>query len=461
MTTLEASALGELRQAIRGEVLTAGDTGYDAARKIWNGYFDRKPAAIARCVRTEDVARAVIFARDHGLLLSVKGGGHNSAGTGVGDGGVCLDLSLMRSVTVDPRTKTARVAGGALLSDVDAATQSQGLAVSSGIISHTGVGGLTTGGGFGWISRKFGMSVDNLLAAEVVTADGRVVNASPEENSDLFWGIRGGGGNFGVVTDFTFRCADIGTEVFSGIVVKRFEDLKKYFQFHREYLRTLPDGMTVWSVVRHAPPLPFLPPEVHGQLIVVVPFVWLGDQAEGEKLIQPLRDVTPNHGEFMGMNPWVAWQQTFDPLVTHGARNYWKSHQLLDLADGYLDVVREFALKFPTEMCEIFMPHLEGAMGRVPETETAFAHRKPPFNMNIHTRWEHAADDARCMAWARDLHAAAKPYAQGVYVNFLSDMDEKETKAAYTPAVWQRLVAVKTKWDPQNLFRMNQNIKPA
>ena len=461
MATLQSEDVKELKAKMTGEVLLPGDRDYDEARTIWNGFFDRKPAVIARCADAEDVASAVSFAAKHDLLLSVKGGGHNSAGTAMCDDGLCIDLSKMRNVTVDAKTGRAKVGGGALFSDVDAETQIHGLACPGGIVSHTGVGGLTTGGGFGWISRKHGMSVDNLVSAEVVTADGKIVRASETENPDLFWGIRGGGGNFGVVTLFEFQAANIGTEIYSGLIVKKFSDLKKYIQFHREFVRTMPDEMTVWMVVRHAPPLPFLPEDVHGKLVVVVPFVYLGDAAEGEKLVKPIREITPSVGEMIGMNPWVGWQQAFDPLVSHGARNYWKTHQLTDLSDDYIDVVEEFAQKFPSPQCEIFMPHLEGAPSRITETATAFAHRKPPFNMNIHTRWENATDDERCLAWCRALHKAAEPYAKGMYVNFLSDMDEAQAKQAYTPDVWNRLTVVKKKWDPTNLFRMNQNIKPA
>ena len=277
----DATTIEEFKTSLRGELIQPNDGGYDDARKVWNGTFDRKPAIIVRCVSTSDVINAVNFARDKNLLISVRGGGHNVAGTAVCDDGMMIDLSLMRRVNVDKRDKTARVDGGALLGDVDHETQLHGLAVSAGIVSHTGVGGLALGGGFGWISRKYGLSVDNLISAEVVTADGRLVTASAQENPDLFWGVRGGGGNFGIVTSFEFKCAEIGTEVYSGLVVKKFEDAKEYMQFHSEYVRKLPDEMTVWMVVRHAPPLPFLPKDVHGKMIVVVPFVWLGGGSAG------------------------------------------------------------------------------------------------------------------------------------------------------------------------------------
>ena len=456
----DATTIEEFKANLRGQVIQPNDEGYDEARKIWNGMFDRKPAIIVRCKSKSDVISAVNFARDKNLLISVRGGGHNVAGTAVCDDGMMIDLSLMRQVTVDERNKTARVEGGALLGDVDSKTQHHGLAVSAGIVSHTGVGGLALGGGFGWISRKHGLSVDNLISAEVVTADGMLVSASAEENSDLFWGIRGGGGNFGVVTSFEFRCAEIGTEVYSGLIVKKFEDAKKYLQFHREYVRTLPDEMTVWTVVRQAPPLPFLPEDVHGKMVVVVPFVWLGKQSDGEKFLKPIREITESYGEAIGMNPWVGWQSGFDGLVDHGARNYWKSHHLEDLSDGCIDRIIEFAGKLPTDECEVFIPHMEGAPSRVPENETAFAHRKTPFVMNIHSRWRNDSDDERCLAWARDFHSSTQEYAQGVYVNFMSDVGEDRAKEAYTPEVWNRLVEVKNKWDPHNLFRMNQNIEP-
>jgi len=460
-TVVTENQIEEFQSNFRGDVFHAGTHGYDTVRKIWNGMFDKKPALVARCVGTSDVIRAVNFGRENNLEMSVKGGGHNSAGTAVTDGGLMIDLSLMRRVTVDKENKIARVDGGCLLGDVDYETQLHGLAVSGGIVSHTGVGGLALGGGFGWISRKHGLSVDNMISAEVVTAKGEFVTASATENADLFWGIRGGGGNFGIVTAFKFKCAEIGTEVYSGLIVKDFSNAQEYMRFHREYVRSLPDEMTVWMVARHAPPLPFLPETVHGKMVVIVPFVWLGDPAEGEKLIRPIQEKTETLGQHVGMTPWVGWQAGFDGLVDHGARNYWKSHHLKDLSDPCIDAIVEFAAKLPSQECEVFIPHMEGAPSHATEGETAFAHRSPPFVLNIHTRWQEAVDDEKCLQWARDFHEGTQPFAQGVYVNFLSQEGEDRIKEAYTDTVWERLVDVKNTWDPQNLFHMNQNIKPS
>lgn len=461
MTNIQTNKVEELISRFRGKILLPEDHGYEGARQIWNGMFDKKPAIIARCVGTSDVVNAVNFARDHNLLIAVKGGGHNSAGTGVCDDGIMIDLSLMRRVKVDKKNKTVRVDGGALLGDVDTETQLYGFAVSAGIVSHTGVGGLTLGGGMGWISRKYGFTIDNLISAEVVTADGKLLTASADENQDLFWGIRGGGGNFGIVTSFEFMGAEIGTKVFSGMIIKKFDDAKQYIQFHREYVRTLPDEMTVWMVIRHAPPLPFLPEDVHGKMVVAIPFVWLGDQAKGEELIEPIRSITESLGEHFGMTPWVDWQTGFDGLVGHGARNYWKSHHLTELSDECLDEILRFAEILPTEECEVFIPHMEGAPSRVADNDTAFAHRYTPFVLNIHTRWQNVADDEKCLAWAKDFHSVTEKFARGVYVNFLSEEGEARVKDAYTNEVWDKLVQVKNKYDPNNLFRLNQNIQPS
>lgn len=457
---MENLKVEKLKSEMQGTVLLPGENGYDDARAIWNGMFDKKPAAIARCENTQDVVKAVNFGREHNLLIAVKGGGHNSAGTASCDGGLMIDLSLMNKVEVDKDSKTVTAQGGTLLAAVDAETQKYGLAISSGIISHTGVGGLTLGGGFGWISRKFGLTIDNLISAEVVTSKGEVVTASATENPDLFWAIRGGGGNFGIVTSFKIQAADIGNEVFSGVIVKKFEAMKNFMQFYRDYVKKMPDEMTIWVVIRHAPPLPFIPEEFHGKLVTLIPFVYLGDQEEGEKLIQPVRDAEDTIGDGSGKHPWTAWQSAFDGLVEHGARNYWKSHHIKELPDAFIDEIYKFAQTMPSNECEIFIPHMEGAPSRIKHDATAFPHRHTPFVLNIHTRWRDAKDDEKALKWAREFHKATEPFSQGVYVNFLSDEGSDRVKQAYTEDVWNRLVEVKRKWDPDNLFRVNQNIDP-
>lgn len=457
---IKADKTNELKKGFEGHVLLPDEPGYHEARAIWNGMFDKKPAIITRCITTVDVVRAVNFGRDNNLLIAVKGGGHNSAGTAVCDDGLMIDLSLMQKVDVNAANRTVKVQGGCLLSTVDKETQKHGLAISGGIVSHTGVGGLTLGGGFGWISRKHGLSVDNLISGEIVTAEGKIVNASVTENSDLFWAIRGGGGNFGIVTSFEFNAAKIGNEVLCGPIVKKFENMKAYIQFHKDYIRTMPDEMTIWMVIRHAPPLPFLPKDVHGKLVILLPFVWLGDYETGQKLLQPIRDFGETLGDGSGMHPWVGWQSAFDGLVSHGARNYWKSHHLKDLSDECIDIFQSYALSMPTEECEIFIPHMEGAPSRIAPNATAFPHRNTPFVLNIHTRWQKVEDDAKAKQWAGDFHKATEPFSQGVYVNFLSDEGADRVKQAYTGEVWEKLVRCKRKWDPKNLFKMNQNINP-
>ena len=450
----------KLKTDIKGKVIFPNEAGYDDSRVIWNAMFDKKPAIIIKCVNNKDVVHAVNFGRENNLLIAVKAGGHNSAGTAICDDGLVIDLSLMDEIKVNANNNTVKVQGGCLIGAVDAETQKHGLAVSAGVVSHTGVGGLTLGGGFGWISRKYGLTIDNLISVEIVTAEGEIVRASLSENPDLFWAISGGGGNFGIVASFEFKAAKIGTEVFCGPIVKKFDDMVEYAKFHRDYVRSMPDEMTIFMVIRHAPPLPFLPEEVHGKLVVLIPFTWLGDLETGQKLLQPILDFGETLGDGSGMYSWAGWQSAFDGLATHGARNYWKSHHLKNLPDDCLEIIREFALKMPSNECEIYIPHMEGAPSRVAPNATAFPHRNTPFVLNIHSRWHNSDNDEKSIKWAKEFHSSSEPYSQGVYVNFLSDEGADRVKQAYTPEVWERLVACKRKWDVNNLFKMNQNISP-
>lgn len=457
---MQSAKLDELKGKVRGEVLLPGDAEYQSARQIWNAMISKRPAIIVRCTTTADVVAAVNFARENGLLLAVRGGGHNIAGNALCDNGIVIDLSRMRAASVDPAARLVTIEGGATLADLDAATQAYGLATPVGINSTTGLAGLTLGGGFGWLSRKYGMTIDNLVSAEIVTAAGEVLRVSSSEHSELFWALRGGGGNFGVVTRFQFRLHPVGPEVLSGLIVYPIAEAKSVLRQYREFTAKAPDELSVWIVLRNAPPLPFLAEDIHGTAIVALALCYSGDPKLGEPLIAPLRNFGTPAGVHVGVQPYSAWQQAFDPLLAAGARNYWKSHNFRVLEDGLLDTVVEFIVKLPSPQCEIFFGNLGGATGRPAPDATAYAHRDAEYVMNVHGRWESPSDDAQCIAWARDLFKATAPFASGgVYVNFLTADEGERVRTAYG-ANYDRLSQVKLLYDPGNLFRMNMNIPP-
>ena len=456
-----AAELDELTASVQGQVVTAGAPGYDEARTIWNAMIDRRPAVIVRCKNAGDVQRAVRFADARGLLVSIRGGGHNIGGYAVCAGGVMIDLSLMTAVDVDAGERRARVDPGVTLAGLDAATQKHGLATPVGINSTTGVAGLTLGGGFGWLTRKLGFTVDNLLSADVVTADGQLRRTSEREHADLFWAIRGGGGNFGVVTSFEFTLHPVGPEILAGLIVHPFDATPALMRHYRSVVATTPDELTCWLVFRQAPPLPFLPTEWHGREVAVIALAYCGDIATGERVIEPLRSFGSPIGQHLGAMPLVAWQQAFDPLLTPGARNYWKSHDFRSVSDGLIDAIVDAVERLPGPQCEIFLGQLGGKAARVSPDAMAFCRRDAEFVVNVHTRWDDPADDARSIAWARAFFEAMTPYAMGsVYVNFMPE-DEKDRVPAAFGANYSRLAAVKAKYDPRNLFRMNLNIQPA
>ena len=460
-TTLASEAIDTLRQSVRGGVLTPGAPEYDEARTIWNAMIDRRPALIVRCAAAADVAAAVRLAHDRGLLVAIRGGGHNIAGNAVCDGGLMIDLSRMKSVTVDAANRTARVEAGATLGDFDSAAQAFGLATPLGINSTTGIAGLTLGGGFGWLSRSLGLSIDNLLSADVVTSTGERVKTSATEHPDLFWGIRGGGGNFGVVTSFEFRLHPIGPDVLSGLIVHPLSAARDVLRFYRDFIKTTPDEFVCWFVLRKAPPLPFLAAEWHGKEVLVLAACHAGSLQEGERIAKPLRSFGRPLADVIAPHPFTAWQSILDPLLTPGARNYWKSHDLNAVNDGLIDVLLDFAGRIPDPQSEIVFVQLGGAVSRVPFEATAYAHREAEFVLNVHGRWAEAAKDAQCIRWARDLFAAVAPFATGgVYVNFMTQDEEERVRAAYG-GHYDRLVQLKAKYDPANLFRMNQNIRPS
>jgi FAD/FMN-containing dehydrogenase len=454
--------LDSLRDKLRGRLCYPGEPGYEQARTIWNAMIDKRPAAVIRAAGAEDVVRAVDVAREHQLLLSIRGGGHNIAGNAVCEGGLMLDLSAMKAVFVDPSSRTARVEPGVTLAELDAATQASGLATPLGINSTTGVAGLTLGGGFGWLSRKLGLTVDNLLSADVVLASGALVHASPKENEDLFWAIRGGGGNFGVVTSFEFRLHPIGPEVTAGLIVHPFSNAKQLLQGYRQVAMGSPDDLACWVVLRKAPPLPFLPSEVHGKAVAVLAVCYVGDPAKGQSAMAPIRALGKPIADVVGPAPFVAWQQAFDPLLTPGQRNYWKSHDFVEVSDPALELMVEAVGKMPTPECEIFLGQLGGAVNRVPATATAYPHRDVNFVMNVHTRWSDASQDQACIGWARDFFDRMAPHATGgVYVNFMPEDEAQRVSQGAYGVNYERLARLKAKYDPSNLFRRNQNIKPA
>ena len=458
---LGSDTLAAFRQMLRGDVCLAQDPGYDEARTIWNAMINRHPGAVVRCRGAADIIRAVRFAREHGLLLAVRGGGHNIAGNSVCEGGLLIDLSPMRSIRVDPFHHIARVEPGATLGDFDKEAQAFALATPLGINSTTGVAGLTLGGGFGWLSRKFGLAADNLVSADVVTAEGELVQASAAENSDLFWALRGGGGNFGVVSSFEFGLHPVGPMVLSGLIVHPFARAKELLAGYRQVASKAPDELTVWVVLRQAPPLPFLPPEVHGKEILVFAVCYTGGEVEGKRALEPLRGLGEPIADVIGMQPYAGWQTAFDPLLTPGAYNYWKSHNFVELSDGLLDTLASYAARLPTGECEIFIGQLGGATSRVALDATAYPHRNANFVMNVHTRWRETADEQRSIDWARKLFAETAPHATGgVYVNFMPEDEIERVPSAYG-ANYRRLAALKAKYDPGNLFRLNQNVRPA
>jgi len=456
---LAGTVVDDFKSTLLGGLLRMEDPGYDEARALWNGMIDRRPSLIARCAGAADVITSVKFAREHKLLVSIKSGGHNIAGMASSNGALMIDLSLMKSVRVDPKARIAWVGPGATLRAVDHETQAFGLAVPLGINSTTGVAGLTLGGGFGWTSRSLGLTIDNLLSADVVTADGKLLRVSAKENPDLFWGIRGGGGNFGIVTSFQFRLHPVGPLVLSGLIVHPFKDAAKVFRYYRDFIAKAPNQLTCWVVLRKAPPLPFLPPDVHGKEVFILALLYAGDVKKGEKIIQPLRKFGEPIAEHLGPNPFVAFQQALDPLLTPGARNYWKSHNFKELTDEAMDRIIAYAGKLPSALSEIFVGNLGGAINRVKKNATAYPHRDTKFVMNVHTRWEDRTLDAQCTEWARKLFDDTAKFATGgVYVNFISEGEER-VPSAFGPN-YAKLAKLKKKYDPNNFFRMNQNVKP-
>lgn len=463
-TTLSEVELGVFASRLTGELIRPGDEAYDDARAVWNGMIDRHPALIARCVNTDDVIAAVHFAREHSLLLSVRGGGHNVAGYATNDGGLVIDLSPMNQVQVNPQARVVRVGGGATLGDLDRATQAYGLVVPAGVVSDTGVAGLTLSGGYGWLRNKHGLTCDNLIGAEVVTADGQLLRASEDEHSDLLWGLRGGGGNFGVVTTFEFRAYPLGPEVWMTAAFHDGRYMTEVLRHWRDYCATAPDEVATLAACGQFPPgAEIFPEEVHGLPFVLLVGVYAGPAEEGERAMRPLRDFRQPLVDFSATTTWLEAQQFFDEDYPAGdLRYYWKSANLSEFSDAAIERVAELAVTQPSPLTTTDLWHVGGAIRRMDENATAFVGRQASFLFNVEANWESPKDDETNLTWARAFVEAMKEFSDGSrYLNFPGLGEEGDAVIRDTfGAKHERLVALKNKYDPDNLFRMNSNIRP-
>jgi FAD/FMN-containing dehydrogenase len=449
---MNAEALTGLSARLTGKAIRPGDGDYDTARKIWNGTIDKQPGLIVRCGSVDDVIAAVNFARDEGLAVSVRGGGHHVAGGSLNDGGLVVDLSQMRGVNVDPGTQTARAEGGAQLQDLDTATLGHGLAVPTGVFSETGVAGLTLAGGYGWQTRSRGMTVDNLIGADVVTADGKLLHASAAENTDLFWALRGGGTNLGVVTAFEFRTHPMPPEVFFAFVAYPMDQAKQVLQKMREFNKTSPREVGVLAVIWTFPASEPYPEEVWRQPFVGFAGPYIGDAAEGERVLQPIREFGTPMLDFSGAMPFGDVQRAFDEEYPQGRRYYWRSTYLKELSDDAIDTLVDLGVKRPSPLTSLDLWILGGAVQDVGPTDTPIAHRQAPFMAGIESNWTDAADDAANIAWAREAHTRLTPFSTGgSYLNFEDLTDQNRVAAAYG-ANYERLMQIKRRYDPDNLF---------
>lgn len=465
ITTLDQRALKALRAAVAGQVITPLDDAYDEARRVWNGMINRYPALVVRCGRADDVRSAIQFARDQDLELTVRGGGHSAPGFGVCDGGVVVDLGLMRNCQVDAVDRSAWVDGGCTWADVDAASQAHGLAVTGGLVTHTGVGGLTLGGGLGHLMRRCGLTCDNLAGAEVVTAAGDVLAVHDEEHSDLMWALRGGGGNFGAVTRFRLRLHQVGPAVLAGVVMYPLQRGREVLRAYRDWAAQLPDAMGTVVALRSAPPAAFIPEELHGAPVVAIAVCWSGPIADGDRWLEALRQFAPPLVDAIKPKPYLEHQHIFDASAPHGRQHYKKNANLAELSDGAIDSMVDHALAVTTPRAMTLIFQLGGAIARLPEDASAYSDRRARFNVDIDAQWVDP-DDPRAhdhIEWVRGVHDALLPYGTGgAYVNFLmGDEGDDRLEAVYGQEKLRRLAQLKRKYDPDNVFRHNQNIRPA
>jgi len=449
----------QLRERVSGLVITPQDDGYQEARKVYNAMIDRRPRAIVKATRVRDVAASVDFGRENDLPVAVRGGGHSVPGFGTVDDGVVVDLSPMREVVVDPDGRTARAQGGATWGDFNDATHAHGLATTGGIVSTTGLGGLTLGGGIGYLTRGVGLSCDKVLSAEVVTADGGTVVASEQENDDLFWAIRGGGGNFGVVTEFRFGLHPVN-DIYGGPMFFELSDGPDILRFYRDFIAGAPEELGMFPGFQIAPPLPFIPEGRHGDTFLVVVACWAGPVEEGERVFQPLHDVAPVVAEHVGPMTYPALNSAFDALYPPGLQHYWKTSFSTELTDGAIEVHMQHGPKVPVVNSTMHIYSINGAPHRVASDATAFAYRHATFVTNIAGMWPDPAQNEDNIGWVRGYYEALAPHSEeGGYVNFMSGDDQDRIRASYG-GNYDRLVEIKREYDPGNLFRVNQNIKP-
>jgi hypothetical protein len=458
---VDETALGELEASFRGQLVRPTDPTYDEHRAIWNGSIDRFPALIARCAGVADVIAAIGFARRAGLAAAVRGGGHSFPGLSVCDGGVVIDLGLMKGIRVDPVARTARVQAGVLWGELDRETQAFGLATTGGIVTHTGVAGLTLGGGIGWLQRKYGLTIDQLLSVDLVTAEGEFVKASESENAELFWGLRGGGGNFGIVTEFEFRLHPVGPLVHAGPVFWPIEQSPEVLRFYRDWIAEAPDELMTIVIHRKAPPLPFVPQELHGELVVVVACCYAGPVEEAEKVMRPLKAFSSPVLDLCEPKAYVDHQGMFDPSYPHGWWYYVRACDVAVLSDDVIDVTVEHAMRIRSPLGGFPIWQLGGAVARVGEDETAFNGRGAGHTFNITAVTESAEGFDEEREWSRNFWSALEPHHTSVYVNFLMDEGEERVREAYGAQKYDRLKALKRRYDPDNFFRFNQNIPPA
>ncbi len=453
-------AIDDLRTSFRGELIGPADPSYDEQRRVWNGSIDRRPGLIARCTGVADVIAAVRYAKETGAVVAVRGGGHSFPGHSVCDDGILIDLGPMRGIRVDPDARRTRAQAGVLWGELDRETQEFGLATTGGIVTHTGVAGLTLGGGIGWLHRKQGLTIDRLLSVDLVTADGQFVTASATENPDLFWGVRGGGGNFGIVTEFEFRLDPLGPTVLAGPIIWAMEDSPEVLRFYREWIADAPDELMTIVVQRRMLPLPFIPAELHGKHVLSIGCCYAGPAAEGEEVVRPLREFGNPLLDVCKPKPYLAHQAMFDAAFRHGWWYYFRACDVAELSDDVIDVMVEHGSRIVSPITTIALWQMGGAVSRVGEAETAFNGRDAGFTFNINGNSETAEGFDAERDWARGYWSALEPHHTSVYVNFLMDQGEEAVRRAYGMEKYDRLKALKRRYDPGNLFRLNQNIPP-